>query len=121
MTNIVFLKNNQSRFVKHGFSWQIACCGPISFLMRSQWLLALIFGVCMYLGFLLSGVLTIVVLDLPDTIATIIGLAVVCGTAGAIGNRISARAYVKDGWVPIGEFPADWNTPTLIKQPTPVS
>ena len=119
MENIVFAKDGKTRYVKHGFSWQIALFGPLAFFMRSQYVLAALSFVGMYLTFLISGGLTILIFDAEVTFATVFGLAVMAGAWGYIGNRLSARSYVKNGWNPVGKFPAEWNRPNLI--PTTVA
>lgn len=112
--NITFAKNGKTRFVKHGFSWQIGLFGPIAFLMRSQYALAAMAAVAMYLTFMLTGFILIVVLDASANFAVVAGLAAMVGVAGHFGNRLSARDYVKKGWVPIDQFPEDWNTPRIL-------
>jgi len=112
--NIHFSKNNQTRFVKHGFSWQIFFFGPIAFAMRSQFLLAAACAGAMYAAFLATGFITIMVFDLDVEPARFLGIAAACSLAGYFGNRFSARSYVKNGWVPVDTFPADWNVPPLI-------
>jgi hypothetical protein len=112
--NIHFAKNNQTRFVKHGFSWQIFFFGPIAFLMRSQFLLAAACAAAMYATFMLMGLITIMVFDLDLEPARFLGVAAACSLVGYFGNRFSARSYVKNGWTPVSEFPADWNVPQLI-------
>lgn len=113
-SNIHFHKNGQTRFVKHGFSWQLCFFGPIAFLMRAQWPLALfcsvflIAGVCSVSGFL------ILVFDAPDPIVDLLSIAIPCALVGHFGNRISARSYLKNGWLPVGDFPHDWNVPPLL-------
>lgn len=115
LKNIVFVNDQkQTRYVKHGFSWQIALFGPLAYFMRSQYLLTFLSAVGMYLTFVACGLITIVLMDLEVFPATVIGLAVMSGVWGYIGNRLSARSYVKNGWRPVGEFPADWNRPNLI-------
>ncbi|WP_418120008.1 hypothetical protein [Variovorax sp. 350MFTsu5.1] len=112
--NIHFTKNNQTRFVKHGFSWQIFFFGPIAFAMRSQFLLAAACAGAMYAAYMLTGFITIVVFDLSDEVARVLAIAAACSLVGYFGNRFSARSYVKNGWKPVADFPADWNTPQLI-------
>ncbi len=113
-TNIHFTRDNQTRFVKHGFSWQIFFFGPIAFAMRSQFLLAAACAGAMYAAFMATGFITIMVFDLDVEPARFLGIAAACSLVGYFGNRFSARSYVKNGWVPVGDFPADWNVPQLI-------
>lgn len=117
--NINFVKNNQTRFVKHGFSWQIFFFGPIAFAMRNQFLLAAACAAAMYAVYMLTGFVTIMVFDLNLDPARFLGVAAACGLVGHFGNRFSARSYVKSGWVPVGDFPADWNVPQLIAPKAP--
>jgi len=113
--NVSFIKNGQSRFVKHGYSWQAFFFGPITFLMRAQPLLAGLCFVALVGIYLLVGVLGIVVFDLEGEGALqLVGYLVACGLVGQYANRFSARAYVKAGWKPESKFPQDWNTPELI-------
>lgn len=113
--NIHFHKNNQTRFVKHGFSWQLFFFGPIAFLMRGQWPLALLCAVFLYATFFVVGLAILLVLDpAEDWVAQTWAILIACGLVGHFGNRISARSYVKNGWVPVDTFPADWNIPQLI-------
>ena len=63
---------------------------------------------------MLTLVVTILLLDLPDPMPELVGVLVTCGLAGVFGNRFSARSYVKNGWLPVGDFPKDWNTPVLV-------
>ena len=119
--NIVFAKNNQTRYVKHGWSWQIALFGPLALLMRSQIPLAIAAFAAMVAIYFASGVVTILLLDLHEDLAIILGLSASNGAAGYYGNRFSARSYVKNGWVPVDRFPADWNTPKLIDAPAVAS
>ena len=112
--NIHFHKNGQTRFVKHGFSWQIFCFGPIAFLMRSQYLLAAACAAAMYAAYMLTAFIVITVLDLDVEPAHFLGVIAACSLVGYVGNRISARSYVKNGWVPVADFPSDRNTPQLI-------
>ncbi|MFM9925454.1 hypothetical protein VLK31_20865 [Variovorax sp. H27-G14] len=112
--NIHFAKNNQTRFVKHGFSWQIFCFGPIALLMRSQFLLAAGCAAAMYAAYMLTGFITIMVFDLDLEPARFLGAIAACGLVGYFGNRFSARSYVKSGWTPVADFPADWNVPRLV-------
>ncbi|TPG23463.1 hypothetical protein [Variovorax guangxiensis] len=121
VNNIVFAKNNRTRFVKHGWSWQIALFGPIALLMRSQIPLAIAAFVAMVGIYLLAGVITILVLDLDEGPATALGYVAACGAVGYFGNRFSARSYVKNGWMPVDRFPDDWNTPKLIDRPATAS
>jgi len=116
--NIHFSKNNQTRFVKHGFSWQIFFFGPIAFAMRSQFLLAAACAGAMYAVFMATGFITIMVFDLDVEPARFLGIAAACSLAGYFGNRFSARSYVKNGWAPVADFPADWNVPQLIAPKT---
>ena len=112
--NIHFHKNGQTRFVKHGFSWQIFCFGPIAFLMRSQYLLDAACAAAMYAAYMLTAFIVITVLDLDVEPAHFLGVIAACSLVGYVGNRISARSYVKNGWAPVADFPADWNVPQLI-------
>lgn len=112
--NIHFSMNNQTRFVKHGFSWQIFFFGPIAFAMRSQFVLAAACAGAMYAAYMATGFITIMVFDLDVEPARFFGIAAACGLVGYFGNRLSAHSYVKNGWVPVTDFPADWNTPQLI-------
>lgn len=112
--NIHFHKNGQTRFVKHGFSWQIFCFGPIAFLMRSQYLLAAACAAAMYAAYMLMAFIVIMVLDLNDEPVHFLGVAAACTLVGYFGNRFSARSYVKNGWAPVADFPVDWNVPQLI-------
>lgn len=116
--NIYFSKNNQTRFVKHGFSWQVFFFGPITFVMRNQYLLAGACAVAMYGIYLLVGFITIFVFDPEVELAQLLGVLAACGLAGYFGNRFSARSYVKDGWMPVADFPGDWNVPQLIPPKT---
>lgn len=120
--NIHFAKNNQTRFVKHGFSWQIFFFGPIAFLMRGQWPLALICLVAMYATYFAVGIAILLVLNpAEDWVAQAWGILAACGLAGKFGNRVSARSYVKNGWVPVADFPADWNSPQLVAPKAPTT
>lgn len=112
--NIHFHKSGQARFVKHGFSWQIFFFGPLAFLMRSQFLLAAACAVAMYATYMLTGFIAIMVFDLEVEPVYLLGVIAACAVVGYFGNRISARSYVKNGWIPVADFPADWNTPQLI-------
>jgi len=112
--NVHFAKNNQTRFVKHGFSWQIFFFGPIALLMRSQFLLAAGCLAVMYAAFMVVGFITIMVFDMEVETARVLGIAGACTLVGHFGNRFSARSYVKAGWKPVDSFPADWNAPQLI-------
>ncbi|MNL00139.1 hypothetical protein D3C87_1205610 [compost metagenome] len=112
--NIHFTKNNQTRFVKHGFSWQLGLFGPIAFLMRGQWPLALACSVFLVAGFCLVTAFLILVFDAPDGIVDLLSIVIPCALVGHFGNRISARSYVKNGWAPVADFPPDWNIPQLI-------
>lgn len=113
-TNIHFQKDGQTHYVKHGFSWQLALFGPIAYFWRAQYLLALVSVPLLYIAYMLVGVVTILVLDLNEDFATLIGLVAVCGLHGAFGNRFSARSYVKNGWRPVSDFPEDWNRPPVL-------
>ena len=113
-TNIHFQKGGQTRYVKHGFSWQLALFGPIAYFWRGQYLLAALSVPLLWLAYMLVGVVTILVLDLNEDFAVLIGVVVVCGLHGAFGNRLSARSYVKNGWTPVGDFPSDWNRPPVL-------
>ena len=112
VNNIVFARNNQTRYVKHGFSWQIFFFGPLAFFMRSQPILAILHLVIAIAIYFVAAVAATFVF--PDEVAMGIGLVVAFTTSGYFGNRFSARSYVKNGWLPVGDFPADWNTPKLI-------
>lgn len=114
INNIHFHKNGQTRYVKHGFSWQLSFFGPIAFLMRAQWPLALLCSAFLVAGFCLVGGFLILVFDAPDTVVDLLSIAVPCALVGNFGNRISARSYVKNGWLPVGNFPHDWNMPPLL-------
>lgn len=116
--NIHFTKNNQTRFVKHGFSWQIFFFGPIAFLMRSQFLLAAACAAAMYATFLVTAFTTIMVFDLDEEPVYLLGVLAACSLVGYFGNRLSARSYVKNGWVPVADFPTGWNVPQLIAPKT---
>ena len=119
--NIHFTKNAQTRFVKHGFSWQIFCFGPIALLMRSQFLLAAACAGAMYATFMVTGFTLIMLFDLDLEPTRFLGVAAACTLVGYFGNRFSARSYVKNGWQPVGDFPADWNVPQLIAPKTGAS
>lgn len=112
--NIYFAKNNQTRFVKHGFSWQLSLFGPIAFLMRGQWPLALLCFASLVAGACLVAASLILAFDAPDWMVDLLSIVIPCALVGQFGNRISARSYVKNGWVPVDTFPADWNIPQLI-------
>lgn len=116
--NIHFTKNNQTRFVKHGFSWQLSLFGPIAFLMRGQWPLALLCSVFLVVGVFLVAAFLILVFDAPDGMVDLLSVGIPCALVGHFGNRISARSYIKNGWVPVADFPADWNVPQLIAPKT---
>ena len=113
-TNIHFTKNNQTRFVKHGFSWQLFFFGPLAFLMRGQWPLALACSVFLVAGVCLVAAFLILAFDAPDGMVDVLSLVIPCALVGHFGNRISARSYVKNGWAPVDTFPSDWNIPQLI-------
>lgn len=117
-TNIHFLKGDQTRYVKHGFSWQLALLGPITYFWRGQYLLALLSIPLLWLAYMLVGFVGIVVLDLNEDFTTLIALVAVCGLHGVYGNRISARSYVKNGWAPVGDLPSDWNRPPVVPVPS---
>jgi len=114
-TNIHFHKNGQTRFVKHGFSWQLFFFGPLALLMRGQWPLALLCAGFLFATYLIVGLAILLVLNpAEDWVAQTWAILIACGLVGHFGNRISARSYVKKGWAPVADFPADWNTPQLI-------
>ena len=94
--NIHFTKNNQTRFVKHGFSWQIFFFGPIAFVMRSQFLLAVACAGAMFATYMLTGFITIMVFDLDEKPALFFGVIAACSLVAYFGNRFSARSYVKN-------------------------
>jgi len=116
--NIYFSKNNQTRFVKHGFSWQVFFFGPITFVMRNQYLLAGACAAVMYATFMLTGFITIMIFDFDVEPARFFGVIAACSLAGYFGNRFSARSYVKNGWMPVADFPSDWNVPQLVPPKT---
>ncbi len=117
--NIHFTKDGQTRYVKHGFSWQLALFGPITYVMRGQWLLALALLPLMYIAFWIMGFILVIGLNLNEDLALILALGSIFGLVGAFGNRFSARSYVKNGWKPVDRFPEDWNRPVLIPTAAP--
>lgn len=114
--NIYFAKNNKTRYVKHGFSWQIFCFGPVAYIMRSQIPLAIGAMVGMFGTFVAVGLTVIFAFDTEAEFAQLAGLLAACGLAGYFGNRLSARSYVKNGWKPVEDFPEEWNVPPLIER-----
>lgn len=119
ITNIHFHKNGQTRFVKHGFSWQLFFFGPLALLMRGQWPLALMCAGFLYATYFVVGLAILLVLNpTEDWVAQTWAILIACGLVGHFGNRISARSYVKNGWMPVADFPADWNAPQLIAPKT---
>jgi hypothetical protein len=117
--NIYFTKNKQTRFVRHGFSWQIFCFGPLVFVMRNQPVLAALCFAVTYGLYMAVGSLTLLLFDPGMAFAHLVGFIAGCTAVGCGGNRFSARAYVKNGWVPVADFPADWNVPPLVAKPSP--
>ena len=62
------------------------------------------------------------VFDLDEQPTLFFGVIAACSLVGYFGNRFSARSYVKNGWMPVADFPSDWNVPQLIPSkatPTP--
>lgn len=117
--NIHLSKDNQTRFVKHGFSWQLFFFGPLALLMRGQWPLALLCAGFLCVTYLVVALGILLVLSpAEDWVAQAWAILIACGLVGHFGNRISARSYVKNGWVPVDTFPADWNMPPLIAPKT---
>ncbi|RYF49985.1 MAG: hypothetical protein EOO27_32545 [Comamonadaceae bacterium] len=115
VTNIYFKKNGQTRYVKHGFSWQLAFFGPLAFLMRGQWPLALACIGFIAACFLAVG-LTISIIWDPESevLLELVALVVPWALMGQYGNRISARSYIKNGWFPVAAFPLEWNIPPIL-------
>ena len=114
ITNIHFHKNGQTRFVKHGFSWQLCFFGPLAFLMRGQWPLALLCSAFLIACAAVVVAFLILVFDAPDAIVDLLAIVIPCALVGQFGNRLSARSYVKSGWLPVADFPRDWNMPPLL-------
>lgn len=115
INNIFFKKNGQTRYVKHGFSWQLAFFGPLAFFMRGQWPLALACMGFFFVCFLFVGLsISFVWEPESDWIVELFAVAIPLALIGQFGNRISARSYIKNGWLPVDAFPAEWNIPPIL-------
>ena len=114
-TNIHFKKNGQTRYVKHGFSWQLALFGPLAFLMRAQWPLALACAAFLFVGsFVVAAAIILIIDPEMESAITFWSFAIPAALVGQFGNRNSARSYIKNGWLPVDAFPHEWNIPPIL-------
>lgn len=105
---VMFTKKDASRFVKTGFSWTIFFFGALALLWRAQWKLAIGFFLATNLLYLLVGFITLFITQEVGA-AQFFGYIISSATAGYFGNRMSGRSYVKNGWTPDNNFPAEWS------------